>query len=171
MKRSIVCLAMLAILALPGNAPAAARNYSGAKLGLGLKAYKNQVKDLSPGRLPLKCDEGTTKTDAAGPVPFFRLDPAKQVKKNRKFHIVADKTLSFAALDPITDEPTGVERDRFQIDVTGRFNKRYSKASGTLRFTGSFRGPDPNAQIEGEKIQYHNCDSGLVNWSATKTGY
>ncbi len=171
MRRVIISVLVLATLALPGSASGAARNFSGAKLGLGLKAYKNQVKDLFPGRLSLQCDEGTTKTDAAGPVPFFRLDPAKQVKKNRKFRVVADKTLSFAALDPITDEPAGVERDRFQIDVTGRFNRRYSKATGTLRFTGSFRGPDPNANIPGEKIQYHNCDSGLVNWSATKSGY
>lgn len=166
MRRLIGFISVLAILALPAAAAAAARNYVGPDFGLGMKAYKNQVKEVIVGELNLQCDEGTTTTAAAGPAPMFKLDPAKQVNKRRKFHVVADKTLNFALIDPNTDEVVGVDHDHFTVDASGKFNKRYSKVSGTLRFTGSYRGPRPDATYPGQKIQYHNCDSGTVSWSA-----
>ena len=119
------------------------------------------------GKIPLQCDEGATHTKEAATL-VYRFDPPKQVKENRKFHVVADKTLSYATIDPITGDLGTVEHDRFELDVNGRFNKRFSKATGTLRFTGTFRGPDPNAQIEGELTQYHNCDSGIVDFKAPR---
>jgi hypothetical protein len=57
----------------------------------------------------------------------------------------------------------------FVIDVRGSFNKRYSNASGTVRFTGSFRGSDPIRQYAGLLVQYRNCDSGEVAWSAHRS--
>jgi hypothetical protein len=164
MRRLIVCVAALAMLALPAGAYAAARNFVGANLGLGMKAYKNQVKELRPTGLLVNCDEGQTKADAGGPI-VYKLQPPLALK-HRKLHAEEDKTQSFAKLDPVTAEVIGVEHDRFHLSVHGKFNRRYTKASGTLRFTGSFRGPDPNAQYKGQMIQYHNCDSGTVAWHA-----
>jgi hypothetical protein len=166
MRRAIISIFVLAILALPASV-AANRSYSNSDLAISLKAYKNQIKQLSLGKISLQCDEGKTHTRETATL-VFRLDPAKQVKKNRKFHVLADKTLSYPIVDPITLELVGVERDKFKVDVNGRFNKRYTKATGSLRFTGSFRGPDPNAQIEGELIQYHNCDSGIIGFTAPR---
>jgi len=166
MRRVIISVFVLTILALPASA-AASRSYGNSDLGIVLKANKNQIKQLVLGKIPLQCDEGTTHTAETATL-VFRLDPAKQVKKNRKFHVVADKTLSYAIVDPITLELVGVERDKFEVDVNGKFNKRYSKATGSLRFTGSFRGPDPNAQTEGELSQYHNCDSGIIDFKAPR---
>lgn len=167
MRRVIISISALAILALPASA-AAVRIYSGPDFGFVMKGNKNQIKELGLGRIPLQCDEGATNTSITDPTLQFKLDPVKPVKKNRKFHVVADKTLSYPIVDPITLELVGVERDKFQLDVRGKFNKRYSKASGTMRFTGSIRGPDPNAQYEGEAIQYHNCDSGPLDWKAPR---
>jgi hypothetical protein len=162
MRRLIVCVAALATLALPAGAYAAARNFVGANLGLGMKAYKNQVKEILPRGLPVNCDEGQTRADRGGPL-VYKLEPPLALK-HRKLHAEEDKTQSFAIVAPGTGEIVGVDHDRFHLSVRGKFNRHYTKASGTLRFTGSFRGPDPNAQYEGQQIQYHNCDSGTVAW-------
>jgi hypothetical protein len=169
MRRLFVCVAALAMLALPAGAYAAARNFVGANLGLGMKAYKNQVKELQPRGLPVNCDEGQTRADRGGPI-VYKLEPPLALK-HRKLHAEEDKTQSFAIVDPGTAEIVGVDHDKFHLSVHGKFNRRYTKASGTLRFTGSFRGPDPNAQYEGQKIQYHNCDSGTLAWHAHRFQY
>jgi hypothetical protein len=163
MRRLIVCVSVLTALALPTIA-AAARIYSGDNFGLLLKTNKAQAKKLYPTGVPLKCDEGETKADAGGPI-VYKLEPPLKLK-HRKLHAEEDKTQSFAIVDPGTAEIVGVEHDRFHLSVRGKFNRHYTKASGTLRFTGSFRGPDPNAQYEGQLIQYHNCDSGTLAWHA-----
>jgi hypothetical protein len=162
MRRLIVCVSVLTALALPTIA-AAARIYSGGNLGLLLKTNKAQVKELLPREeIPVNCDEGQTTAGRGGPL-VYKLQPSLALK-HRRLHAEEDKTQSFAIVAPGTGEIVGVDHDRFHLSVSGKFNKRYTKASGTLRFTGSFRGPDPNAQYEGQTIQYHNCDSGTLAW-------
>ncbi len=162
MKRLIISVCVLAVLALPGSA-AAARLYTSNVLGIDLKAYKNKLKTIDVGRLTLNCDEGQTVTDSPPQLSRWRFNPPLGLA-HRKFHVVEPKKAAYPVFD-IDGNLVAVERDEFVLDAKGRFNKRYSKASGTVRITGSYRGQDPN-RPDRYLIQYHNCDSGTIQWEA-----
>ena len=168
MKRAIFCVPVLFALVAPAAATAA-RIYTSDYLEVLLKTNKPQVKKLGAGDVPVTCDEGKTTIDSGAPVRY-NLQPPLPLKK-RKLHAELDKTQNFpVGSDPVTGDVV-VAHLKFHLSLRGKFNRRYTKASGTLRFTGDFLGPKPNPQIAGEKTPYRNCDSGLVNWSATKSGY
>jgi hypothetical protein len=171
LKRLII--ALLALAALAFAAGAVARNYTGSALSLQLKAHKAQLKEVAPSSsISLHCDEGAIDYGSGTGDPtvrIFKLDPPVRLK-HRRFHLVKPRTRSFAAgLDP-AGNPIIVKVD-FVLDASGKFNKRYSKASGTLRITGNFLGPKPNPEYPGQFTLFHNCDSGVVQWAVHRTGF
>jgi hypothetical protein len=162
-RRAIFCVPVLFALVAPAAATAA-RIYTSDYLEVLLKTNKPQVKKLGAGDVPVTCDEGKTTIDSGAPVRY-NLQPPLPLKK-RKLHAELDKTQNFAVgSDPVTGDVV-VAHLKFHLSLRGKFNKRYTKASGAFRFTGDFLGPKPNPQIEGEKIPYHNCDSGTLAWRA-----
>jgi hypothetical protein len=170
LKRLTIIVLVLAALALPASA--VARNYTGSVLSLQLKAHKPQLKEVGPKAISLSCDEGAIDYASGAGDPtlrIFKLDPPLPLK-HRKFHLVKHKTKRFAAgLDP-AGNPIVVQVD-FVLNASGKFNQRYSKASGSLRITGNFLGPKPNPDYPGQFTLYHNCDSDAVDWQAHRTGF
>ena len=167
----IVTAVLVTALALP--AAAAARNYGGGNLvAFSLKAYKNKFKEFAVGDLSMRCDEGTTDMgNSSANAPRFRwkTPPFPSVKRDRRFRIVEDKTERYPVVDENGDL-VGIEKDEFVLHAKGRFNRSFSKAHGTVRITGSYRGPDPN-RPPGYMIQYHHCDTGVLDWNAHNVGF
>jgi hypothetical protein len=170
--RGVIVTAVL-VTALALAATVEARNYGGGNLvAFSLKAYKNKFKEFDVGTIPMKCDEGTTDTgnSSANAVRYrWKTPPLPSVKRDRRFRIVKEKSERY----PVIDENAnlvGIEKDEFVLHAKGRFNRAFTKAHGTVRITGSYRGPDPNGP-PGSMIQYHHCDTGVLDWNAHKTGF
>jgi hypothetical protein len=168
----VIATAVL-VTALALAATAGARIYGGGNLiSLSLKAYKNKFKEVGVGTIPMKCDEGTTDTrkSNASAVRFrWKTPPFPSVKRDRRFRLVKENNERF----PVIDESgnfVGIEKDEFVLRVKGRFNRAFTKAHGTMRITGSYRGQDPN-QPPGYLMQYHHCDTGVLSWNAHMVGF
>jgi hypothetical protein len=158
-RRVIISVVVGAALALPGSAEASV--YTGDVLGIVLR-QKSKLREITVfGGLPLNCDEGKTTTDGSLDISRWRWNPPYPRVKHHRFHVVEPKTQAYAVVGN-DGNVVGTERDEYVLDARGRFNKSYRKASGTVRITGSYRGPSP---LDPElQIQYHNCDSGTVQW-------
>lgn len=170
MKRLTIFVLMLTALALPASA--VARNFAGSHMLLRLKAHKAQLKEVGPYAIPLHCDEGAidyASGAGASTVQTVKLDPPLSLK-HRGFHLIKRKTERYAVGADSAGNPIVAQVD-FVVDARGKFNKRYSKASGNLRITGSFLGPEPNSSYAGQRTLYHNCDSGVVGWGVHQTGF
>jgi len=98
----------------------------------------------------LYCNEGQTTTDPSLDPSRWRWNSPYPRVKHRRFHVVSPKTQTHSVVDN-NGNVVGTERDEYVLDARGRFNKSYRKASGTVRITGSHRGPshlDPELQIQ-----------------------
>jgi hypothetical protein len=169
-KRLIISALLVTALAVPASA--GARNFGGGDIALLLKAYKNKFKEVGVGDITLNCDEGKTDTGNSSATAMrwrWKSPPYPSVRRDRRFRIVDSKTVAYPVIDA-SGNLVGVEKDELMLRIRGRFNRSYSRARGTFRITGSYRGPDPNGP-EGYMIQYHHCDSGALQWSAHQVGY
>ncbi len=155
----VISVVVVAALALPGSTEASV--YIGNVLDVVLRQNSKLREITVEAPVSLYCNEGQTTTYPSLTISRWRWNPPYPRVKHRRFHVVSPKTQTYAVVDN-QGNVVGTEKDEFVLDARGRFNKSYGKASGTVRITGSYRGPSP---LDPERqIQYHNCDSGTVQW-------
>ncbi len=164
MRRVTISVVLSTALAVPVSATALGGTlYSGHPVSVFLKGeHIKKVNTVSfDTGLPLKCDEGTTSFDS----PVVNPKSERPRLKHRKFNIEFVVEPVFEVIDD-GGYPVSRTKGKFAIAVKGRFNKSYRKASGTLRMTGDWFGAkSANGFYD---LQYHNCDSGIVDWIVHK---
>jgi hypothetical protein len=166
MRRAIIPVLLTVALAAPAATGARSIPYTGSPVTVGLKVHKPQLKlvVVDPD-LPLRCDEGKTKSVQVG--EQWNHAPFPKVKSNGKFHVEFSETLTFQILDEggyVVSHSKGT----FDVDVRGRFKNNGKKVSGTLSMSGSEPGPASPPYYE--PPEYHNCQSGTLHWTAHKSG-
>jgi opacity protein-like surface antigen len=147
-KRLLVCLVLVAALALPAQASARQREYDGTitpsgELGFKVKSKKGKkpkVKGFTFRDVPINCAEGPNTT-------FGAITGGVKLRKKR-----------FSA--EVSDKETG----QSHLEVAGTVSKR--SANGTIRVSGSSPLQDPPTD---PPIRGTNCDTGVLSWTVSRT--
>jgi hypothetical protein len=142
LKKFLVPLVLVIALALPGQAVAGTKSYSGSVSPSGTvnfkikkKHKKKKVKGLKFHQLPITCDAGPTTASAD-------VGNAGRLKH---------KEFDFNAINP-----SGTAT----LDTAGKVTS--SSASGTVQIQGEVFLDDGTTGT--------NCDTGVLNWTASKGG-